>query len=248
MKLRTLILLECYKQKKGLIWLFLLVIPAGTTMAMFLDFQIRYDYLLDTAGPGYTSWDLLLLENHRVLGWGMFLPMFVGIIYALLYQVEETSNSWKQLLSLPVRKEEFYISKFVAGWLFSTLLIVLNLLGLILVGFMMNFPEPVEWKSYGVYVGKQILMIMAVAGLHNWLSFSFKNSVIGIVIGFAGVILSSIVIFMFPEYAKIFPYAYPFFTDGLDSESLTEMLRYNFVLFIALFGLGLWQFKRRDVL
>ena len=105
MKLATLFWLELYKQKKGWIWLFLLIIPAGTTLAMFLDFSIRYDYLQDTAQPGYSSWDLLLLENHRILGWGMFLPMFIGIIYALLYQVEETQNSWKQFLCLPVRRE-----------------------------------------------------------------------------------------------------------------------------------------------
>ncbi|KKK39055.1 hypothetical protein WQ57_04505 [Mesobacillus campisalis] len=248
MKLHTLIFLECYKQKKGLIWLFLLAIPAGTTMAMFLDFQIRYDYLLDTAGLGQTSWDLLLMENHRVLGWGMFLPMFVGIIYAILYQVEESHNSWKQLLSLPVRREEFYLSKFVAGWFFSVLLIVLNVLGLMLVGFIMDFPEAMEWKSYGIYAGKQIVMILAVAGFHNWLSFSFKNSVIGIVIGFAGVILSSIVIFMFPEWVKIYPYAYTFYTDGYDGGNLAEMFFYNGVLLVVFFGLGLWQFKRRDVL
>ncbi|WP_053363563.1 ABC transporter permease [Bacillus sp. FJAT-27251] len=248
MKLHTLIWLEGYKQKKGLIWLFLLVIPAGTTMAMFLDFQIRYDYLLDTVRPGHTSWDLLLMENHRVLGWGMFLPMFVGIIYALLYQVEESRNSWKQLLSLPVRREEFYLAKFVAGWIFSVLLIVLNVSGLILVGFIMDFPEAMEWKSYSIYAGKQIVLILAVAGLHNWLSFSFKNSVIGIVIGFAGVILSSIVIFMFPEWVKIYPYAYTFFTDGYDGGSITEMIFNNFIMLGVFFGLGLWQFKRRDVL
>ena len=102
MKLATWFWLELYKQKKGWIWLFLLIIPAGTTLAMFLDFSIRYDYLFDTAQPGYSSWDLLLLENHRILGWGIFLPMFIGIIYALLYQVEETQNSWKQILCLPV--------------------------------------------------------------------------------------------------------------------------------------------------
>ena len=70
MKLVTWFWLELYKQKKGWIWLFLLIIPAGTTLAMFLDFSIRYDYLFDTAQPGYSSWDLLLLENHRILGSG----------------------------------------------------------------------------------------------------------------------------------------------------------------------------------
>ena len=52
MKLVTLFWLELYKQKKGWIWLFLLIIPVGTTLAMFLDFSIRYDYLLNTAQTG----------------------------------------------------------------------------------------------------------------------------------------------------------------------------------------------------
>jgi hypothetical protein len=197
MKLATLFWLELYKQKKGWIWLFLLIIPAGTTLAMFLDFSIRYDYLLDTAQPGYSSWDLLLLENHRILGWGMFLPMFIGIIYALLYQVEETQNSWKQILCLPVRRESVYFSKFLVGLSLSAVLILLNMLGLVLVGWIMGFPEKVEWSSYFSYVGKQILMILAISSIHNWLSSLFKNMIIPIVIGFAGVIVSSFVIFSF---------------------------------------------------
>ena len=145
---------------------------------MFLDFSIRYDYLLDTAQPGYSSWDLLLLENHRILGWGMFLPMFIGIIYALLYGVEESQNSWKHILCLPVRRENVYFSKFLVGLVLSAVLILLNMLGLVLVGLIMDFPEPVEWSSYFSYVGKQILMILAIASIHNWLSSYFKNMII----------------------------------------------------------------------
>lgn len=248
MKLAMLLWLEGYKQKKGWLWLFLLIIPVGTTLAMFLDFNLRYDYLLDTAKPGYSSWDLLLLENHRVLGWGMFLPMFIGIIYALLYQVEESQNNWKHLLSLPVRRESIYISKFLAGLFFSMILILFNMLGLVFVGFLMDFPEAVEWSSYGVYMGKQILMILAVASLHNWLSSFFKNAIIPIVIGFAGVILSSIVIFQFPEAAKLYLYAFPFFTDGLVYDGLNEVLRNNLLLMFVFSGLGMWQFRLKDVL
>lgn len=247
MKLGTLIWLEGYKQKKGLIWLFLLVIPAGTTLAMFMDFSLRYDYLLDTAEPGYSSWDLLLLENHLVLGWGMFLPMFIAIIYALIYQVEESKNSWKQILSLPVRRESVYFSKFLAGLLFSMILILLNMLGLVLVGYMLDFPETVEWSNYVSYVGKQILMVLSVASLQNWLSSYFKNAILPIVIGFGGVILSTI-IFQHPSAAKLFPYAFPFFTDGLVNEELTEMVRNNLLLMLTFLGLGLWHFKQKDVL
>lgn len=248
MKLATLFWLELYKQKKGWIWLFLLIIPAGTTLAMFLDFSIRYDYLLDTARPGYSSWDLLLLENHRILGWGMFLPMFIGIIYALLYQVEETQNSWKQILCLPVRRESVYFSKFLVGLGLSAVLILLNMLGLVLVGWIMDFPEHVEWSGYFSYVGKQILMILAISSIHNWLSSLFKNMIIPIVIGFAGVILSSFVIFSFSEGAKLYPYAFSFFTDGLVYNEITEVFRNSVILMFLFLALGMWQFKRKDVL
>ncbi|MFD2043813.1 ABC transporter permease [Ornithinibacillus salinisoli] len=248
MKLAALIWLEIYKQKKGWIWLFLFVIPAGTTLAMFLDFSIRYDYLLDTAEPGYTSWDLLLLENHRILGWGIFLPMFIGIIYAIIYHVEESQNNWKQILSLPVRRGEVYFSKFLAGLFYSVLLILLNMLGLVLVGNIMGFPEQVDWGSYGIYVGKQMLMILAVASLHNWLSSFFKNKIISIVIGFAGVIFSTTLIFQFPDVAELYPYAFTFFTDGLVYEEISEVLSSNFILMAIFLFAGMWQFKQKDIL
>ncbi|MBZ9533307.1 ABC transporter permease [Cytobacillus oceanisediminis] len=248
MKLATLILLEGYKQKKGWLWLFLLVIPTGTTLAMFLDFTIRYDYLLDTANPEYGSWDILLIENHSVLGWGMFLPMFIGIIYSLIYQVEESQNNWKQILSLPICRESVYFSKFLAGFLCCAVLILLNIFGLILVGYMIDFPEPVDWSSYLLYAGKQIVMILAVTSLHNWLSSYFKNAMIPIALGFAGVILSGIVIFHYPEAGKFFPYTYPFFADGLVYKELTDILPFNVVLMLLFLCFGMWQFKRKDIL
>jgi hypothetical protein len=248
MKLVTLFWLELYKQKKGWIWLFLLIIPAGTTLAMFLDFSIRYDYLLDTAPPRYSSWDLLLLENHRILGWGMFLPMFIGIIYAFIYGVEESQNSWKHILCLPVRRESVYFSKFFVGLVLSSVLILFNMLGLVLVGFIMDFPEPVEWSSYFSYVGKQILLILAIASIHNWLSSYFKNMIIPIVIGFAGVILSSFIIFSFPEGVKVYPYAFSFFTDGLIFKEQLEVFRNSATGMLLFLMLGMWQFKRKDVL
>lgn len=248
MKLATLILLESYKQKKGWLWLFLLVIPTGTTLAMFLDMTMRYDYLLDTASPAYSSWDILLLENHSVLGWGMFLPMFIGIIYSLIFQVEESQNNWKQILSLPIKREAVYFSKFLTGLLCCIALIILNMLGLILVGYMMNFPEAVEWSSYLSYAGKQILMILAVASLHNWLSSYFKNAIIPIAFGFAGIIVSGIVLFQYPEAGKFFPYTYPYFTDGLVYKELEEIFPYSLVLMLLFLCFGVWQFKRKDVL
>ena len=73
-------------------------------------------------------------------------------------------------LCLPVRRENVYFTKFFVGLVLSSVLILFNMLGLVFVGFIMDFPEPVEWSSYFSYVGKQILMILAIASIHNWLS------------------------------------------------------------------------------
>ena len=122
------------------------------------------------------------------------------------------------------------------------------MLGLVLVGWIMDFPEPVEWSSYFSYVGKQILMILAISSIHNWLSSLCKNMIIPIAIGFAGVILSSFVIFSFPEAVKLYPYAFSFFTDGLVYNEITEVFRNSFILMWLFLGLGMWQFNRKDVL
>ena len=249
MKLITLIKLEWYKQKKSWLWLFLFMIPAGTTVAMFLDFSLRYDYLLEKKSESrFSSWDVLFLENYRELGWGIFLPMFIGIIYALLYQVETSQQNWKHYLTLPVRKESVYLAKFLAGFMFSFLLILLNMFGLILVGLMIGFPEPMDWVSFTRYVCNQAILILAVAGLQNWLSSFFNNTIIPIVIGFVGMITSFMLLFKFPTQSKLFPYALTFFTDGPVSEVSLEVMIYSVVGMVIFLVGGIWQFNRKDVL
>jgi hypothetical protein len=122
------------------------------------------------------------------------------------------------------------------------------MLGLVLVGSIMNFPEQTEWSNYFSYVGKQILMTLAVSSIHNWLSSYFKNMIIPIVIGFAGVILSSFIIFSYPEAVKLYPYAFSFFTDGLVYQEQIEVFRNSAIGMFLFLGLGMWQFKNKDIL
>ena len=249
MKLITLIKLEGYKQKKSWLWLFLFMVPTGTTIVMFLDFTLRYDYLLETKSEsGFSSWDVLFLENYRELGWGIFLPMFIGIIYALLYQVETSQQNWKHYLTLPVRKESVYLAKFLAGFMFSFLLIFLNMLGLILVGLIIGFPEPIDWISFARYVCNQSILILAVGGLQNWLSSIFNNTIIPIIIGFAGMITSFMLLFKFPIQSKLFPYALTIYTDGPVSEIPLEVMIYSLVGMIIFLVSGIWHFNRKDIL
>ncbi|TLS37101.1 ABC transporter permease [Pseudalkalibacillus caeni] len=249
MTMINLLRTDFMKQKGGFIWLFLLIIPLGTTAAMFLDMYLRYeDYLYQKVQQqGTTSWHLLLGENHFVLGWGAFLPVFVAVIAALVHHVEFKQQSWKSLLSLPVPRGSVFISKFFMILLFSSLLIMLNTLGLVLVGKLSGFPEGFTFEFYSSYVLYQFLGILGVAALHNWLSSCFKNAVYPVVIAFVGMIATSIVRLSFPEKVKFIPYSYAYYADGLKENDPMVALYGGLIAGILILVFGIIEFKKRDI-
>lgn len=249
MRLIKLVRNDVMKQKSGFLWLFILVIPLGTTAAMFLDMYIRYDYLFTMAQKrGLTSWEMLVNENHTMLQWGIFLPIFVAIISAMVHQVEFDQNSWKSLLSLPVTRTSVFISKFITIVLFSSILIVLNAIGLVVVGKVIGFPEPLSIEYYGSYIIHQFVGIFGIAALHNWVSSIFKNQAIPVVLGFIGVILSSIILYQTFEIAKFSLYLYPFFAGGLQGFDSSVSIYGGIVCGAIITIIGNIEFTRRDIL
>lgn len=222
MRFLNLVTADFLKQKRGLIWLFLLVIPLGTTSAMFLDMYIRYDdYLYFRAQEkGVSSWEMLLAENHGVLNWGLFLPVFVAVISAIIHYTE--TKRW--------------------------LLITLNSLGLFLVGKVIGFPEPFEADLYMEYVLYQFAGILGSAAIHNWVSTLLKNQINAILIGFLGMVISMILLFQAPDLKEFSPYLYPYFAYSLEGNELAAAI-VGGVLSCAVFLLiGIFEFNRRDIL
>jgi hypothetical protein len=217
---------------------------------MFLDMYLRYhDYLQDIAlKKGITSWYMLLVENHGVLNWGMFLSVFVALISAVVYQTEYQQNSWKSLLSLPVSKNSVYLSKWMAVILFSYILIALNCLGLFAVGKLIGFPEPFDLDLYSRYVLYQYAGILGVASIHNWLSSRFKNILMPIAVGVAGLVGSSIIMYQFPGLIQWFPYLYPFAAAGLKGLDPSVSLYGGTISGVIFLILGMAEFRRRDIL
>ncbi|WP_100330333.1 ABC transporter permease [Bacillus xiapuensis] len=247
MRIFPLLKTEWQKQKRGFLLLFLLIIPSGTTLAMFLDMNIRYDYLMQVAEKGESSWDVLLNENHRILGWGTFLPLFIAAIFFFIFQVEHQQNSWKHLLSLPVHKVSVYVSKWLAGLMYIALLIVLNTAGLVLVGKVMEFPEAVDWGGYGMYVLNQFVLALAVTALQQWLSSWLRNPFIPVALAFAGLIIGSILSSQEQSLLKLVPYAYTSLAAG-DAAEPSGMFMYSILCTVLFLLIGSWQFRKKDIL
>lgn len=250
MKIIELIKADIIKQRRSLLYVIVTVIPLGTTLAMFIDMYIRYhDYLYKLAQKrGINSWQMLLMENHGVLNWGMFLPVFVAVIAAVIHQTEFSQNSWKNLLSLPVYKSSVYFSKYITILFFSFIMIAMNSTGLIIVGKIIGFPEALDTALFIRYVLYQYAGILGVAAIHNWLSSYYKNLIMPVVVGFIGMIVSGIVLYQIPSLSKFFPYLYPFFSIGIKGYDPNTAL-YGGVISgsIALF-MGIMEFGRRDII
>ncbi|RSK26783.1 hypothetical protein EJF36_07855 [Bacillus sp. HMF5848] len=250
MEIMSLIHTEWKKQKRSLLWAFILIIPMGTTGAMFLDMNMRYeDYLYPQAvDKGLNSWELLLLENHQILGWGLFVPIFVAIIAAFIHYTEFRDNSWKQYLSFSIYKSNVLLAKFIVTTIFSFLMITLNTAGLILVGKIIGFPEPIEITMFSSYVITQFVAILAVAALHNWISSYFKNIVIAGLIAFIGLIVSTMLMFQAPHFIFYFPYATALFADGLQGHNQIDAIVGGVVGCVVFSIIGIIEFTKRDIM
>jgi Uncharacterized protein conserved in bacteria len=247
MKLLSLIKSDIHKQRRGLIWWMIFVIPLGTAAAMFLDMYLRYkDYLFGVAQKkGITSWQMLLDQNHNVLGWGAFLPLFVAIACAIIYNTEYSGKAMKMVMSFPVSKFSTYASKYVVTLLFSFAMIALNSIGLIVVGKVMGFPEPVDYGMFGRYVLYQYAAVLGSAALHNWLSSRIDNMVYTVLIGIFQMVLSSSLKY---NISRFLPYTYPVYSMPLTGYFNVDCINFGIISGILLLILGFIEFRRRDII
>ena len=254
MRILRLLKTEFLKQKGSFLWAVIFLIPLGTTGAALLDIYLRqYDKFATMAiGKGFTLWEALLLESHNNIGWGRFIPIFIGVICAVVYYTEYKSDSWKNILSLPIEKRRIYFSKFITILLFSLILITLNSLGLILIGTIYNFPGPTNWLLFAKYVLYQFCAIMGVAAIHNWLSSYFKNMVIPIFMGVGGIVVSSVFTTNMPHVGKYFPYVHQYliggwFTEGYNGLDPFTGVYEGIISGLIILFLGYLEFRNRDI-
>src|SRR5690606_38560679 len=86
---------------------------------------IRY-YDLFT-GKGQNVWEQLYSQS-MIFYASILFPILVGIVMTLIARIENTNNSWKHYLSLPIDKQKVYGIKFILG----CLLVFINILVLII--------------------------------------------------------------------------------------------------------------------
>ena len=221
MQLRRGISAEIYKYKRTFTFWLLVLAPAFIPAINFLILTTKGSDLIK---EGDNAWQLLISFS---MGPANFLfPFFIIMIALLVNSLEYNANTWKLIYSQPLSRSAVYLSKMKVFILMSFMSLSLFSTFTILVGLSMRVIAPELGFNngfdfglvYGLYF-KVFLSTLGMASIQFWISQRWKNLIIPLGVGIAGVI-SSIIAMQGWKYAGFHPYGYHLFaTNGMTPEN-----------------------------
>ncbi len=245
---------EVYKYKKTLTFWLLIIAPAFIPAINFLILWRRGGDIIKDGN----AWDMLMQLS---MGPANFLfPFFIIMIALLVNSLEYNANTWKLIYAQPLSRFSVYFSKVTTFVMMLFITLMLFTTFTILVGISMRFVKPglgfeVGYDYtlvYSLYL-KIFLCTLAMAAIQFWISQRWKNMILSLGVGIAGVI-SSLIVMQGWKYAKYHPYSYHVLTtQGLSPENNSvwasmEHVYYSLIVAAVFFiGAGIEQTRKRIV-
>ncbi len=259
--LRSLVA-ESYKLKRTpMLWLSLI---GGVTSAIivFLLFFFLIDEFIEL---NKNPWARYFQLSYNLMATLLLIP-FVILVNSSIVQSEHTSNSWKYLYALPLKKSNIYFPKLLMTIALIALTLSIFFVTSVIGGYLLGVLRPeYEFNNYPMHAGiwmslmlHAFLSILGVTAIQYWISIRWKNYIIPIGIGMMGFILSILVV----EEERIslyLPYCYSMLiSQKLEFEELfnsgklaTENFRYvewYSILCLVVFSfIGFYEQKIRNV-
>ena len=204
---------EFTKEKRNLVILFILAIPLGVAFLLCVDFIIRYEsWLLPQAmEKGLTSWQVLVKEQ-RILYFNDFMPLFSALILVTLFECEYRNNSWTFLLTQPIKRSKLLLSKYIVAAFYSTTMLLLNVISLIIVGLIFKFKEPIPYKFFIIMFFVQLISSLVIMIIHLFLNIKNKNLLVSLGIAAVLSIISSNIYFSDYFIKYLNPYGFSLFS------------------------------------
>lgn len=204
---------EFTKGKRNLVILFILAIPLGVAFLLCVDFIIRYEsWLLPQAiEKGLTSWQVLVKEQG-ILYFNDFMPLFSALILVTLFECEYRNNSWTFLLTQPIKRSKILISKYIVAAFYSTTMLLLNVISLVIVGLIFKFKEPIPYKFFIIMFFVQLISSLVIMIIHLFLNIKNKNLLVSLGIAAVLSIISSNIYFSDYFIKYLNPYGFSLFS------------------------------------
>ena len=225
---------EFMKVKRKAVWWLVLLGPLGIIVLEAVNYGLRYDYLVNFQRD---VWGDFLNEIE------MFIPLTllfgITILASITAGIEHQTESWKQLLVLPVTRKRVYVVKFIfiSVLLFSSC--TLLAIGIVSLGLLLKFGWSLPLIDILIMSYLPFLAALPILAFQLWISIVESNQGVALTIGIIGAI-GSLYTFKLPEWI---PYGWPYFFQD------TYLLNVGFGSAAGLFILiiGMFHFSRKDV-
>lgn len=201
-----------------------------------VNYGVRKDYLLNQSDD---DWGYFLEYVHSFTP--LALVLGIAILTSFMVSIENETNAWKQLISLPVSKMSVYLSKFMV--LGSLLFVSSLLLGVFSLGYgiLLNLGDQIPYLELLKYSFYPYLAALPVLALQLWISSVSQNQGIPITTGVLGVIFAYSA-FILPDWMI---WKWPSLMNEWDEPLINVMLGIG--VGTLLYIVGMLDFTRRDV-
>lgn len=222
-------------KRKGL-WFLSFLGPFGVIALQMVNYGVRKDYLLNQSDD---DWGYFLEYVHSFTP--LALVLGIAILTSFMASIENETNAWKQLISLPVSKMSVYLSKFMV--LGSLLFVSSLLLGVFSLGYgiLLNLGDQIPYLELLKYSFYPYFAALPVLALQLWISSVSQNQGISITTGVLGVIFAYSA-FILPDWMI---WKWPSLMNEWDEPLINVMLGIG--VGTLLYIVGMLDFTRRDV-
>lgn len=232
----SLLSADFLKIKRKGFWLLTFLGPFGVVALQMVNYGVRKDYLLTLSE---NDWEYYLLNVSSFTPLAIVLG--IAILTSFMASVENETNAWKQLVSLPISKMSIYLSKFT---ILACLLLISSFLLMLFTfsyGVFLDLGEKVPYFQLLKHSFYPYFAALPILALQLWIATVSQNQGIPITVGILGVIFAYSA-FTLPDWMI---WKWPSLMNEWNEPIINVLLGIG--VGALLYLVGMLDFTRRDV-
>ncbi|WP_173918520.1 ABC transporter permease [Halobacillus sp. Marseille-Q1614] len=226
---------DLLKVKRKWFWFLVFLGPFGVIGLQVVNYGLRYEWITSQSSD---HWATLIQSVNMFVAPALLLGM--TILASQIASIEHKETAWKQLLALPVKRRDVFVSKFIITSGMISVSSILLFIGTIALGVGLGFGWEFEVGAvlknsfYPFFAGLPVL------ALQLWISIVQKNQAGPLAIGIFGAVFSTYSYnapdWLFWKWPLLFPEKDPLPYVGL-----------GLLVGLVILAAGVIDFKRRDI-
>lgn len=213
---------ERIKLKRSPVWLAFLLMPVIPAILGTLNYLGNLELL---KSEWYSLW-----TQHTLFTCYFFLPIMVGVYCAYLMRLEHNHQNWNKILTMPVKKSLFFLTKLIT----VSLMLLLSELWIgalfVMSGKLIGMTAAVPYQSIIIWCCGGTLGGMVMASIQLLLSLFIKSFALPVAVSLAGGI--SGLLFLAKGLGHIWPYS--LMAYGMNSNAPQKLQENSYAGFVII--------------